>query len=102
MEIMQRYAGRNMKRFLALDSQACGDGALHAKTKELLGLLASAALRCDDCIMHHLLRCRELGLSSAELVEAFNVALIVGGSITIPHIRHALGAWDELETPPAC
>ena len=97
MKIMQRYAGRNMKRFLTLEQQAFADGALPTKTKELLGLVASAALRCDDCIMFHLLGCREQGVSSAELEKALNVALVVGGSITIPHIRRALAAWDELE-----
>lgn len=97
METMQRYAGRNMKRFLTLDSQAYEDGALPAKTKELLGLATSTVLRCDDCIMFHLLHCRELGVTSAELEECFNVALVVGGSITIPHIRRALAAWDEQE-----
>ena len=97
MRIMERYAGRNMKRFLTLDQQAYEEGALPAKTKELLGLVASAVLRCDDCIMYHLLNCREKGVSSAELEEALNVALIVGGSIILPHIRRALAAWDELE-----
>ena len=97
MRIMERYAGRNMKRFLTLDTQAYEDGALSAKTKELLGVVASSVLRCDDCIMFHMLNCREQGVSSAELEEALNVALIVGGSIILPHIRRALAAWDELE-----
>src|SRR5690348_18506309 len=71
-----------MKRFFALDHQAYEPGALDMKTKELLGLVASAVLRCDDCITYHVVRCAETGWARAEVIDALNVALIVGGSIT--------------------
>src|SRR5437867_9053839 len=76
-----------MKRFFALDHQAYQPGPLGTKTKELLGLVASAVLRCDDCITYHLVRCGEEGWKRAEVIDALNVALIVGGSITVPHVR---------------
>lgn len=94
-ELMLQYSNREMKRFLTLDNQAYLDGALPRKTKELLGLTASLVLRCDDCISYHLLQCRKHGVTTDELVEALNIGLIVGGSITIPHIRRALVLWDE-------
>jgi AhpD family alkylhydroperoxidase len=72
------------------------DGALPAKTKELLGLAASLVLRCDDCVTYHLLQCHACGVVTDELVEALHIGLIVGGSITIPHLRRAFAAWDEL------
>src|SRR5215471_2108941 len=78
-----------IKRFFALDHQAYEPGALGTKTKELLGLVASAVLRCDDCITYHIVRCVEEGVTKDEFLETFNVALVVGGSITIPHIRRA-------------
>ena len=84
------------KRFFNLDGAAYRDGALSAKTKELLGLVASTVLRCDDCISYHLIQCAEQGFSRTELVEALDVALVVGGSITIPHLRRAHGTMDEL------
>jgi AhpD family alkylhydroperoxidase len=96
-EIVMRYADLTVKRFYGLDSQAYRDGALPRKTKELLGLVASLVLRCDDCIKYHIVQCAEQGVSSAELVEALAVGLVVGGSITIPHLRRALEAWDELQ-----
>lgn len=79
-----------IKRFFNLDTQAYADGVLDAKTKELLGLVASMVLRCNDCIDYHIIQCIDAGWSDAELHEAFNVALIVGGSIVIPHLRHAV------------
>lgn len=79
-----------IKRFFALDSRVYDDGALPGRTKELLGLVASLALRCDDCVTYHILRCRELGYSDEELYEALAVGLVVGGSITIPHMRRAV------------
>lgn len=85
-----------MKRFFALDSQAYQDGALPAKTKELLGLVASMVLRCDDCISYHLIQCAQLGVTDDELFEAFHVALIVGGSIVIPHLRRAVEMLEEI------
>jgi len=85
-----------MKRFFALDHQAYEPGALPTKTKELLGLVASAVLRCDDCITYHLLRCGEEGWKRDEVVDALNVSLIVGGSILIPHVRRAFARMREI------
>ncbi len=76
-----------IKRFFNLDTTAYRDGALPGKTKELLGLVASAVLRCNDCIDYHLFQCVEVGYTDAELDDALNVALIIGGSIVIPHLR---------------
>ena len=84
------------KRFFALDSRVYEDGALPAKTKELLGLVASTVLRCNDCITYHVLQCAKHGVTREEFVEAFDVALIVGGSIAIPHIRQAHAVLKEL------
>ena len=83
-----------IKRFYNLDSSAYQDGALDEKTKELLGLTASMVLRCNDCIDYHVLQCVAAGWTDAELYDAFNVALIVGGSIVIPHLRHAVETLD--------
>jgi AhpD family alkylhydroperoxidase len=83
-------------RFFALDTRAYEDGALPVNTKELLGLVASLVLRCDDCVTYHLVRCREEGVTRDELLEALNVGLVVGGSITIPHLRRAIATLDEL------
>jgi len=83
-----------IKRFFNLDTVAYQDGALDARTKELLGLTASMVLRCNDCIDYHILQCVDAGWSDAELYDAFNVALIVGGSIVIPHLRHAVETLD--------
>jgi len=85
-----------VKRFFNMDSNTYRDGALDAKTKELLGLVASAVLRCNDCIDYHLEQCAEVGYSKAEMIDAMNVALIVGGSIVIPHFRHAVETLDIL------
>lgn len=85
-----------IKRFFALDHQAYEPGALPTKTKELLGLTASMVLRCDDCITYHLVRCAEEGWTRAELIDALNVSLIVGGSITIPHVRRAFARMREI------
>jgi AhpD family alkylhydroperoxidase len=85
-----------LKRFFNLDSAAYRDGALDSRTKELLGLVASMVLRCNDCIDYHLIQCVEAGFSDDELDEAMNVALIVGGSIVIPHLRHAVETVDLL------
>ena len=87
----------DIKRFFALDSRAYEGGALPSKTKELLGLVASLVLRCDDCITYHLVRCREEGTTREEFLEALNVGLVVGGSITIPHLRRAVATLDELD-----
>jgi len=96
-EIVMKYGGINIKRFYGLDSQVYREGALPSKTKELLGLVASLVLRCDDCIKYHIIRCYEEGLTSEELEEALTIGLVVGGSITIPHLRRAFQAWDELQ-----
>jgi AhpD family alkylhydroperoxidase len=85
-----------IKRFFALDTQAYADGALDAKTKELMGLSSSMVLRCDDCINYHIARCFEEGVTREQFYEAFNVALIVGGSIVIPHLRRAAARMEEL------
>lgn len=84
-----------IKRFFALDTRAYEGEALNARTKEMLGLVASTVLRCNDCITYHVIRCVEEGVSDEEFFEAINVALIVGGSITIPHIRKAVEILDE-------
>ena len=84
-----------LKRFWALDSRAYEAGALDERTKELLGLATSTVLRCDDCITYHIIRCIQLGVTYEELLEALNVALVVGGSITIPHLRRAVEAIDR-------
>jgi len=83
------------KRFFRLDGQTYEPGALDAKTKELLGLVASAVLRCDDCIAYHIDQCVNAGCSDEELWEALDVALIVGGSIVIPHLRRGIEFLDE-------
>ena len=89
-------ADRVMKRFMSLDSLAYGEGALPVRVKELLGLTASLVLRCDDCISWHLSRCSEEGLSTAEVMEAMGIGMVVGGSITIPHVRRGVRYWTEL------
>ena len=85
-----------IKRFFALDTQAYEDGALDKKTKELMGLVGSTVLRCDDCITYHIKQCVGIGVTREEFLDAFNVALVVGGSITIPHLRRAIERVDEL------
>jgi len=86
-----------LKRFFNLDTNAYQDGALPAKTKELLGLVASMVLRCDDCIRYHLGKCYEQGVTKAEVFEVFAIANLVGGSICIPHTRRGLEYWEALE-----
>ncbi|MBC7170334.1 carboxymuconolactone decarboxylase family protein [Candidatus Bipolaricaulota bacterium] len=92
-----RRANLVMKRFFALDTAAYDDGALPRKVKELLGLVASLVLRCDDCITYHIVGSWEAGATGDELMEAMSVALVVGGSIVIPHLRRAAALLDELE-----
>jgi AhpD family alkylhydroperoxidase len=86
----------NIKRFLALDTTSYAEGALNVKTKEMLGLVASMVLRCDECIKYHLGKCRDEGVSTEEINEIFMIANLVGGSIVIPHYRRAVEYWDEL------
>ncbi len=86
-----------LKRFFSLDTQTYAEGALNVKTKELLGLVASMVLRCDDCIKYHLGKCHAEGVTTAEVFEVFAIANLVGGSICIPHTRRAVEYWDELE-----
>ena len=86
-----------INRFFALDTRTYEAGALSVKTKELLGLVASLVLRCDDCVTYHLTRCAEERVTRAELFESLSVGLVVGGSIVIPHLRRAVDRWSELE-----
>jgi len=87
---------RDFNKFFALDNKAYIDGALNAKTKELMGLSSSMVLRCNDCILYHIDRAIAEGATEQELYETFNVALIVGGSIVIPHLRYAIEKMDEI------
>ena len=84
-----------LKRFWALDSRAYEPGSLDEKTLEFMGLTTSMVLKCDDCVTYHLIRLIQLGASNEELYEALNVSLVVGGSITIPHIRRAFETIDS-------
>ena len=95
-----RILGENnlvINRFFNLDGRAYEGGALDVKTKELLGLVASMVLRCDDCITYHVIRCAEEGVTRDEVFETMSIGLIVGGSIVIPHLRRAVDRWDEVE-----
>lgn len=86
-----------LKRFFNLDTNAYQEGALPVKTKELLGLVASMVLRCDDCIAYHIGKCYEIGVTKEEIFELFAIANLVGGSICIPHTRRAVEYWEALE-----
>ncbi len=87
-----------IRRLFNLDANTYTDGALPVKTKEMLGLVASMVLRCDDCIKYHLLKCQESGVSKTEVFEVFSIATIVGGTIVIPHLRRAVEFWEQIET----
>lgn len=87
---------RAIKRFFGVDTLTYEPGALDARTKEMLGLVASMVLRCDDCVSYHIIQCKNEGLSDQELFEVFSVALTVGGSIVVPHLRRAVAFLDEL------
>lgn len=89
-----------VRRFFALDTQTYRAGALDVKTKEMLGLVASLVLRCDDCIKYHIAQCRDAGVDRDEFFEVFSVGLVVGGSIVIPHVRRAVDFLDDLESAP--
>ena len=95
--LVLKYAGRDIKRFFNVDASVYREGALPAKVKGLLGLVASLALRCGDCVTYHVGRYREEGVTDEELAEALAVGLVVGGSITIPHLRRAFQRWEELK-----
>lgn len=97
-ERIMETANTNMKRFMALDTTTYAAGALDVKSKEMMGLVASMVLRCDDCIKYHLEKCFDAGVNDAELNEVFMIANLVGGSIVIPHYRRAVEYWDELNT----
>jgi AhpD family alkylhydroperoxidase len=86
-----------IKRFFNLDSRTYEGGALDPKTKEMMGLVASLVLRCDDCIAYHVIQCKEQGVTSEEFYEVFSVGLVVGGSIVIPHLRRAVALLEELD-----
>ncbi len=90
-----------VRRFFALDTQTYKPGALDLKTKEMLGLVASMVLRCDDCIAYHVAQCQQAGVTREEFFEVFSVGLVVGGSIVIPHLRRAVDFLDQLEAGAA-
>ncbi|MFW5872093.1 MAG: carboxymuconolactone decarboxylase family protein [bacterium] len=95
-EFVMKYAGKGLKRFYNLDSQMYRKGALDKSQKELLGLVASTVLRCDDCIKYHLIRSLEEGVSTEKIQEALSIAAMVGGSIVIPHMRRAFKFLDQI------
>lgn len=95
-EVILGKQNKVINRLFNLDTNTYTDGALPAKTKEMLGLVASMVLRCDDCIKYHLGKCHDLGVNTEELYEIFAVANIVGGTIVIPHTRRAAEYWEEL------
>ena len=96
-DIILNSDNKNIKRFFALDSRAYDSGALDKKTKELIGLVASTVLRCNDCIFYHLDQCYKEKVTDEELYEAVSIALIIGGSITIPHIRYIFDIWEKMK-----
>ncbi|MEW6511560.1 MAG: carboxymuconolactone decarboxylase family protein [Bacteroidota bacterium] len=87
---------RAIKRFFGVDTLTYEPGALDAKTKEMLGLVASMVLRCDDCVSYHIQQCKQEGVTDQEMYDIFSVALVVGGSIVIPHLRRAVAFLDDL------
>lgn len=96
-EVILSHDNLVLKRFWSLDQQAYAPGALSVKTKEMLGLVASMVLRCDDCIRYHLGKSHEAGISTEEIYEVFAIANLVGGSIVIPHTRRAAEYWELLQ-----
>lgn len=95
-KLMAAPNNKIIKRIFNTDTNAYMDGALNVKSKEMLGLIASMVLRCDDCVYYHLEKCFEQGVSTEEMMEIFGIANLVGGTIVIPHTRRALAFWDEL------
>ena len=98
-EVILAKQNKVINRLFNLDTNTYAEGALPVKTKEMLGLVASMVLRCDDCIRYHLGKCHEAGVSTEELYEIFAVANIVGGTIVIPHTRRAAEYWEDLMKP---
>ncbi|PRY14992.1 AhpD family alkylhydroperoxidase [Pontibacter ummariensis] len=96
-ERIMSYDNKVIKRFFNLDTNTYMDGALDVKTKEMLGLVASMVLRCDDCIKYHVGKCYEEGVTDEQIMEVFSIANLVGGSIVIPHFRRAVEYWEELK-----
>lgn len=96
-ERIMTYDNKVIKRFFNLDTNTYAAGALDVKTKEMLGLVASMVLRCDDCIKYHVGKCYDEGLTDEEIMEVFSIANLVGGSIVIPHFRRAVEYWEELK-----
>jgi len=97
--LLLEHANLPLKRFFALDHDVYETGVLPKRTKELLGLVASTVLRCNDCISYHLVAATQAGVSNEEIMEALEIALIVGGSITIPHVRHAAAFLESIREP---
>ena len=97
-EIILSKDDLNIKRFFGIDSAVYRDGALDEKTKELLGLVASLVLRCDDCVSYHVIRAHELQTTEQEFNEVMSIGMVVGGSITIPHMRRAYRLWEEMSS----
>lgn len=95
-QILAAPGNKIIKRIFGVDTIAYRQGALDVKTKEMLGLVASMVLKCDDCIYYHLEKCYENGVSTEEMMEVFGIANLVGGTIVIPHTRRALEFWEEL------
>lgn len=85
-----------LKRLFNLDTNTYAEGVLPVKTKEMLGLVASMVLRCDDCVKYHLIKCKDENVSNEEVFEVFAIANIVGGTIVIPHLRRAVEFWEEI------
>ena len=100
-EIILAEDNQAIKRFFGVDTLTYQPGALDAKTKEMLGLATSMVLRCDDCVTYHILECRKHGVTREEFFDIFSVALTVGGSIVIPHLRRAVDVLDEIERKEA-
>ena len=100
-EIVMKYSTNKIKKFYSLDARIYKEETLPRKIKELIGLAASLVLRCDDCISYHLSQCYKHDVTDAELEETIAIALIIGGSITIPHIRRAFAFWDQLKNGTA-
>lgn len=96
--LLNADSNKVIKRIFNVDTNAYMEGELPVKTKEMLGLVASMVLRCDDCISYHLIKCHENGVTEGELMELMGIANLVGGSIVIPHTRRAIEFWDELNS----